>query len=161
MSNSRQFRLPIFLRNLHIGGIILAVSVFLHGSEHIPDNTVLPWLQIKGLSPPPAFGVFQAVNKIHRSLCPHLVKHYPQIFQFAKTHQVVKIPFRKTDATFGILPLTSNDNPILYVQQFFKSRTQFSSLSISESSLLNTRKAALQMQSGFPCIFFRLIPTPV
>ena len=76
-NGSRQLRFSVFLWYLTVTGIVLPVSVFLYSPIKGTDDLVLPREKFKRNSPPPSFGVFQAVYEIDRMVCFCLVKHYP------------------------------------------------------------------------------------
>ena len=65
---SRQLRLPLLLRNLHISRIKLPVSVGLHDPKQIPYDLLLPVNQLKILPVPFPLGMFQAPDKRHRQI---------------------------------------------------------------------------------------------
>ena len=71
-----KFRLSVFLWYLTITGVVLPVSVFLYCSIDRADDLILPRQEFKRNSPPPSFGVFQAVDKIHRMIRFCFIKHY-------------------------------------------------------------------------------------
>ena len=76
-NGSRQLRFSVFLWYLTVTGIVLPVSVFLYSPINGTDDLVLPREKFKRNSPPPSFGVLQAVYEIDRMVCFCLVKHYP------------------------------------------------------------------------------------
>ena len=71
-----QFGLSVFLWYLTITGVVLPVSVFFYCSIDRADDLILPRQKFKRNSPPPSFGVFQAVDKIHRMIRFCFIKHY-------------------------------------------------------------------------------------
>ena len=75
-NGSRQLRFSVFLWYLTVTGIVLPVSVFLYRPIKGTDDLILPREKFKRNSPPPSFGVFQAVYKIDRMVCFCLIKHY-------------------------------------------------------------------------------------
>ena len=72
-----QFRLPILLWYLTVTGVVLPVPIFLYRPVKGTDDLILPREKLKRNSPPPSFGVFQAVYKIDRMVCFCFIKHYP------------------------------------------------------------------------------------
>ena len=60
---SGQFGFSLFLGNLDVCGIKLAVAVGLHDAEQVPDDLLLPVNKFKVLSVPLALGMFQAADK--------------------------------------------------------------------------------------------------
>ena len=60
---SGQFGFSLFLGDLDVCGIKLAVAVGLYNAKQIPDNLLLPVNEFKVLSVPFALGMLQAADK--------------------------------------------------------------------------------------------------
>ena len=65
-NSGSQFGLALFLWDLDVCGIKLAIAVGLQRSENVPDDLLLPVDQFKGLSRPGALGVAKALDKADR-----------------------------------------------------------------------------------------------